>query len=226
MPKEISSPNSHLIWIKLASSPRWLDSSIGRAVDRSPEGASSSPARVNFYTWLGQCKKSCLLEIFSRCFSNGWFCYWCKSGTPFPRLLATCVLWIIFPFSKSRRRHPVRPDEQTVSYLWPRWNWITLKILSTLPPWPYLSITCQEVSRLYSNCRARDWNWRMYYSSFNFRHLWLHFLAWTNDCSSYSRYIWSSLILTRSPVSFPRTVEINGTVLSYKKTVPTDSFRK
>ena len=56
----------HLISIKLSSNPCWLDSSIGRAVDRSPEGASSSPARVNFYTWLGQCKKSFSLHVSLR----------------------------------------------------------------------------------------------------------------------------------------------------------------
>ena len=29
------------------------------------------------------------------------------------------------------------------------------------------------------------------------RHVWLHFFAWTNDWSSYSRYIWSSLPYSR-----------------------------
>ena len=37
----------HLSWIKLASNPRGLDCSTGKAVDRCPEGASSNPARVN-----------------------------------------------------------------------------------------------------------------------------------------------------------------------------------
>ena len=36
----------------------------------------------------------------------------------------------------------------------------------------------------------------LYYSFFNFRHLWVHFFAWANDWSSYSRYIWSSLVIT------------------------------
>ena len=34
------------------------------------------------------------------------------------------------------------------------------------------------------------------YSSFNFRHLWLHFTYCSNMRSSYSRYIWSSLCFT------------------------------
>ena len=34
------------------------------------------------------------------------------------------------------------------------------------------------------------------YSSFNFRHLWLHFTYCSNMRSSYSRYKWSSLFVT------------------------------
>ena len=37
----------HLNWIRLATNPSWLDSSIGRAVVLKPEGASSNPARDN-----------------------------------------------------------------------------------------------------------------------------------------------------------------------------------
>ena len=43
----------HLIWIKLASNPCWLDSSIGRAADRSPEGASSSLLELTFTVDFG-----------------------------------------------------------------------------------------------------------------------------------------------------------------------------
>ena len=39
----------HLSWIKLASNPRGLDSSSGRAADRNPEGASSNTARVKIF---------------------------------------------------------------------------------------------------------------------------------------------------------------------------------
>ena len=52
--------------------PPILVGSIGRAVDRSPQGASSSLARVNFYTWLWRCKKSCWKSRFL--FLWGWFC--------------------------------------------------------------------------------------------------------------------------------------------------------
>ena len=44
-----------------------------------------------------------------------------------------------------------------------------------------------------------------YYSSFNFRHIWLHFFAWTNDWSSYSRYIWSSLFRYELPMNNTQT---------------------
>ena len=37
----------HLNWIRLATNPSWLDSSIGRAVVWKPEDASSNPARDN-----------------------------------------------------------------------------------------------------------------------------------------------------------------------------------
>ena len=38
----------HLNWIRLATNPSWLDSSIGRAaVHKKPEDASSNRARVN-----------------------------------------------------------------------------------------------------------------------------------------------------------------------------------
>ena len=37
----------HLNWIRLATSPYWLDSSIGRAAVKKPEDASSNPARDN-----------------------------------------------------------------------------------------------------------------------------------------------------------------------------------
>ena len=46
----------HLNWIKVASSPCGLDSSTGREPDRYPEGASSNPAWVNFFSWLRQCR--------------------------------------------------------------------------------------------------------------------------------------------------------------------------
>ena len=39
----------HLYWITLASNPCELDNSTGRAVDRYPEGASPSSARVNIF---------------------------------------------------------------------------------------------------------------------------------------------------------------------------------
>ena len=37
----------HLNWIRLATNPSWLDSSIGRAAVKKPEDASSNPARDN-----------------------------------------------------------------------------------------------------------------------------------------------------------------------------------
>ena len=59
-----------------------------------------------------------------------------------------------------------------------------------------VSVPCAEIWIFYVNsiqrkCRAN--------SSFNFRHIWLHFFAWTNDWISYSRYIttWSSPGYTR-----------------------------
>ena len=37
----------HLNWIRLATNPRWLESSIVRAAIQKPEDASSNPARDN-----------------------------------------------------------------------------------------------------------------------------------------------------------------------------------
>ena len=37
----------HLNWIRPATSPSWLDSSIGRAAVYKPDDASSNPARDN-----------------------------------------------------------------------------------------------------------------------------------------------------------------------------------
>ena len=39
----------HLNWIRLATNPSWLDSSIGRAAVLKPEDASSNPARDEFF---------------------------------------------------------------------------------------------------------------------------------------------------------------------------------
>ena len=38
---------SQINWIRLATNPSWLDSSIGRAAVSKPEDASSNPARDN-----------------------------------------------------------------------------------------------------------------------------------------------------------------------------------
>ena len=47
---------AYLNWIKLASNHCELDSSTVRAADRYPQGESSNPARIHFFSWLRQCR--------------------------------------------------------------------------------------------------------------------------------------------------------------------------